>query len=438
MRIVAGGVTSPHCPGGRAIRVLPIVAVVAFAVIGVALPKPAAVGRPDVIKFVSSLPRSGSARGQTDSIVDGIRLALTEVDHRVVAGGKTYRIEYLDLDDATAMQGMWTADAESANANQAIRDPDVMVYLGTYNSAASRVSMPMTNRAKLLMISPANTSETLTKPGTGDRGEPMCFRPTGEVNFVRVVPTDDLQGSLAAEWADDLKLTKIYILDSNETYGRGIAEQFEKRAKELGLTILGHESIDAKSSEYAPLMTKIKGQNPDLIYFGGTTQDNAAQLIKDMIAAGLTAKFMAPDGCYEQKIIEQAGLERLKDRFYVTFTGLTPDKLKVGNGRAFYEKHTKILGKPPSESYAIYGYEACLVALEAVRRAGVKERAAICAAGRAIKDFTGPSGLTWSFDANGDTTLQLMTGSIVESVKRDDGTDKADFKAVRDLIPRAR
>jgi branched-chain amino acid transport system substrate-binding protein len=412
--------------------------VLIFAAIGLAMPRPTLVGKKYIIKIVSSLPRSGSARGQTDSIVDGIRLALIEADYQVKAGNIVYDIEYLDLDDATAMQGMWTADAESANANQAIRDPDVMVYIGTYNSAASRVSMPMTNRAKLLMISPANTSETLTKPGTGGRGEPMCFRPTGDVNFVRVVPTDDLQGSLGAEWAEDLKLKKIYLLDSNETYGRGIVEQFEKRAKELGLEILGHESIDAKSSEYAPLMTKIKRKDPDLIYFGGTTQDNAAQLIKDMISADLRAKFMAPDGCYEQKMIEQAGYDRLKDRFYVTFTGLTPDKLKVGAGRVFYDKHLAVLERPPSESYAIYGYESCLVALEAIRRAGVKDREAICKAGRSIKDFTGPSGLKWSFDANGDTTLQLMTGSIVDKVRDDDGKEKVDFRAMNDLIPRKR
>jgi branched-chain amino acid transport system substrate-binding protein len=431
---MAVAITSVHWRRGSTIRFLPLVAVVVVAAFGLLLPGPAVVGRPDVITIMSSLPRSGSARGQTDSIVDGIRLALTEVDFQVTTGGQTYRIEYLDLDDATAMQGMWTADAESANANQAIRDPNCMVYIGTYNSAASRVSMPMTNRARLLMISPANTSETLTKPGTGGRGEPMCFRPTGEVNFVRVVPTDDLQGSLAAEWADDLKLKRVYVLDSNDTYGRGIAEQFEKRARDIGLTVLGHESIDTKSSEFAPLMTKINGLNPDLIYFGGTSQDKAVQLLKDMRSSGSKAKFMAPDGCYEQVMISEGGYDLLKDRFYVTFTGLTPDKLKTGTGKAFYEKHEKILGKPPSESYAIYGYESCLVALESIRRAGKKDRAAICQAGRSISDFVGPSGMKWSFDANGDTTLQLMTGSMVDK----DENGKVDFKAVRDLIPRAR
>jgi branched-chain amino acid transport system substrate-binding protein len=418
------------------IRILPTLLIAGFVGAGVALPRPVTVGDPNMIRIVSSLPRSGSARGQTDSIVDGIRLAIIEAGEKVTVGGKVYRIDYKDLDDASAMAGSWTADAEIANADLAIRDPDVMIYIGTYNSAAARISMPILNKAHMLMISPANTSPTLTKPGAGDRGEPMCFRPTGEINFVRVVPTDDLQGSLAAEWAQDMGFRRVYVLDSNETYGRGIAEQFEKRAREIGLEILGHESIDAKSTEYLPLMTKIKGRNPDLVYFGGTTQDNAGQLVKDMASVGLDAKFMAPDGCYEQKMIESAGANRLIGRFYVTFTGLTPDRLETGAGKAFVEKHLRILRKKPSEAYAIYGYESALVALESLRRGGAKDRAAICTAGRAIKDFVGPSGLKWSFDENGDTTLQLMTGSTVMVTKGPDGTEVADFRAVRDLIPR--
>ena len=105
---------------------------------------------PGVIKIVSSLPRTGSARGQTDTIVNGIVMAVEE------AGGKMggFTIKYEDLDDATAAAGQWTAEKEAANADQAIKDPDVMVYIGTYNSGAAKVPMPKLNLAGLLMVSP--------------------------------------------------------------------------------------------------------------------------------------------------------------------------------------------------------------------------------------------------------------------------------------------
>jgi len=122
----------------------------------------------NVIKIVSSLPRTGSARGQTDTIVNGILMAVEESGHKIGA----FTIKYEDLDDATAAAGQWTAEKEAANADQAIKDPDVMVYIGTYNSGAAKVSMPKLNQAGLLMISPANTWPGLTKPGKGDPGEP--------------------------------------------------------------------------------------------------------------------------------------------------------------------------------------------------------------------------------------------------------------------------
>src|SRR5258707_7749139 len=94
-------------------------------------------GDPELIKIVSSLPRTGSAKAQTDTIVNGIKIALDEAGWR--AGD--FEIVYGDWDDATAGAGQWTAEAETANAARAVRDPDVMVYIGTYNSGAAKISM---------------------------------------------------------------------------------------------------------------------------------------------------------------------------------------------------------------------------------------------------------------------------------------------------------
>jgi branched-chain amino acid transport system substrate-binding protein len=367
-------------------------------------------GDPAVIKIVSSLPRTGSARGQTDTIVNGILMALEEAGSKVGA----FVIKYDDLDDATAAAGQFTPEKEAANADQAVKDPDVMVYIGTYNSGAAKVSMPKLNQANLLMISPANTATGLTKPGKGDPGEPGVYRPTGKVNYVRVVPADDIQGVVSADWAKKLGLTKIFILDDRDVYGKGIADLFQARADEVGLKVLGHEGIDAQAQEFKPLMTKIKAKGPDLIYFGGTTQSKAGQLVKDMLAVGLNAKFMCPDGCYEDAFIDSAGADNLKDRALITFGGLPPEKL-TGKGAAFVASYQKKFGKMP-EGYAIYGYECGKVALEVIRRAGKKDRDAIRAAGVSIKNFDGALG-KWSFDKNGDTSLRTMSGNTVKNGK---------------------
>jgi branched-chain amino acid transport system substrate-binding protein len=370
------------------------------------------VGNPQVIKIVSSLPRTGSARVQTDTIVNGIRMAIEE------AGGKVgdFTIEYEDMDDATAAAGAWTPEAEAANADRAIKDPDVMVYIGTYNSGAAKVSMPVLNGANLLMISPANTWPGLTKPGLGDPGEPDIYRKPsgGKVTYTRVVPADDLQGTLAAEWARDMGVKRVYILDDLEVYGRGIARLFEEACNDIGIEVLGHESIDVKAQEFKSLMTNIKGMKPDLVYFGGTTQTKAGQIAKDMVAVGLDAKLMVPDGCFEEAFIESAGAENLNDRVFITFGGLPPEK-RTGAGKQFVDNYVSKYGKQP-EAYAIYGYESARVALEAIRRAGKKDRAAIVDAALSIRDFDGALG-RWSFDENGDTSLRELSGNTVRNGK---------------------
>lgn len=388
--------------GQRRLRVL----LAAYAALAAALVTPL---EGQTIKIVSSLPRIGSAKAQTDTIVNGIKMALEEAKWR--AG--PFAITYSDWDDATAAAGQWTAEAESANARRAIRDPDVMVYIGTYNSGAAKISMPILNEAGLLMVSPANTWPGLTKPNKGDPGEPAIYRPSGKINYVRVVPADDLQGPLGAAWARQLAVRRVYVLDDNEVYGKGIANLFADACRELGIEVLGQESIDVKALEFKSLMTSIRGRGPDLVYFGGTTQSKGGQIAKDMIAAGLRCKLMVPDACYEDSFIASAGPENVNDRCYVTFGGLPPEAL-TGAGKTFVDRYRKTYRSNP-EVYAIYGYEAAKVALESIARAGVKDRGAIVKACLGIKSFDKGALGTWSFDDNGDTTLSTISGSIVRN-----------------------
>jgi branched-chain amino acid transport system substrate-binding protein len=365
---------------------------------------------PHVIRIVSSLPRTGSAKGQTDTIVNGIRLALEEVDYQV----GDFRLQYSDLDDATAAAGQWTPDAETSNALRAAGDPNVMAYIGTYNSGAAKVSMPILNKAGVLMVSPANTWPGLTKPGIGEPGEPEMYQPSGKQNYVRVVPADDLQGPLAADWAKEMGVKKVFVLDDREVYGRGLATMFLGRAKAIGLDVVGESSIDPKSLDFKAFLRTVKDKQPDLVYFGGTTQSKGGQLAMDMVDVGLSAKLMVPDGCMEQAFIDSAGAANLEGRCFVTFGGIPPDQYS-GAAKVFGEKYRAKYGTEP-EAYSIYGYEAARVAIEAIRKAGVKDRAAIVKAAFSIRDFPGALG-TWSVDENGDTTLAAISGNVVQGGK---------------------
>lgn len=367
----------------------------------------AAGSRARTIKIVSSLPRTGSANAQTTTMVNGIKLALDEIGGKIGA----FTIAYEDWDDASARKGDWDPEVEASNADRAIKDREVMAYIGTYNSGAAKISMPVLNQAGLVMVSPGNTYSGLTKPGLGEAGEPEIYRPSGKVTYFRVVPADDIQGRLGAKWMSDMGAKSVYVLDDRSLYGKGVADVFVAATPDFNLKLLGREGVDPKAQEYKSVMAKLKEFSPDFVYFGGTTQTNAGQIAKDLVQVGLGAKLMVPDGCFEEAFIKAAGAENLNDRGFITFGGVPASKLS-GKGAEFVQNYREHYKAEP-EAYAVYGYMATKVVLDAIRRAGRPDREAIRAAVAETKEVDGVLG-SWSFDANGDTTLDTMSGNGVK------------------------
>ena len=365
------------------------------------------------VKIVSSLPRTGSGKGQTDQIANAIRMAIADFEKVV-----PFEVTYLDRDDATARSGAWDAVAEKDIAEKAVADKDVMAVIGPYNSGAARVSSPILNAAGLVQITPAASWPGLTKKGpTADADEPERYRPGKRITFCRVCPHDGSQGPLSADFAaEELKAKTVYVIDDKELYGQGTALAFKKRCEELKIKVLGHESINVTQIDFKPLMKKIKAAGPDLVYFGGTTQSKGGQIARDMHAEKVGCPLMVPDGCYEQAFVDSAGADVLDAlKCFVTIGGIAPAYLK-GAGADFVKRYKEKHGKVP-EAYAVYGYEAAAVVLEALRAVGKKDREAVRKAVVGTTDFDKGLLGKWSFDADGDTTLQPLTVATVEKGK---------------------
>jgi len=366
------------------------------------------------IKIVSSLPRTGSANAQTTTIVNGIKMAIDETGGLIHGSAGDFTLTYEDWDDASAKKGDWDPEVEAGNADKAVGDKDVVAYIGTYNSGAAMISMPVLNKAGLLMVSPANTYPALTKPGTGEAHEPDAYRPSGKITYFRVVPADDMQGAVGARWAQKMGAKSVYILHDNGLYGKGVAAVFQQTAEDIGLKVIAFEAVDPKAQEYKSLMTKIKEANPDFVYYGGTTQTNAGQLVKDFVAVGATGKIMVPDGCFEEAFIQACGADNANERVFVTFGGVPPEKL-TGTGAEFVKAYRTKFGAEP-EAYAVYGYMAAKVAVDAIKLAGSKDRSAISAAAAKVSYEDSALG-KFSFTEHGDTTMATMSGNVIKGGK---------------------
>jgi branched-chain amino acid transport system substrate-binding protein len=364
------------------------------------------------LTIYSSLPLQGASRPQSEDVIKGEKLALKQKNNKC----GDFSIKYESLDDATAAAGKWEPGATSANARKAAQDDSTIAYLGEFNSGASAISIPITNEAGILQVSPSNTALGLTKGGAGaEPGEPDKYYPSGERTYGRVVPIDTIQGAAQAQWMKDEGVTSVYILDDAEVYGKGVAKNTQASAEKLGIKIAGNDSWDGKASNYRALASKIKDSGADAVFTGGIIDNNAPQLYKDLYAAMPDAKLFGPDGVATVDFTKEipAGVQA---QSYLTAPTLSPDELPPA-GQQFYKDYEAEYGEPQDEidPYAVYGYESMAIVCDAIAQGG-DDRKAVIDAFFATKGRESPLG-TYDIDADGDTTLSDYGGYKAEGGK---------------------
>lgn len=355
------------------------------------------------IKIVTSFPMQGVELGK--SVVNAVQLAVDEKGGEVAG----LSIELVVLDDGTET-GQWDPELEAANARKAAADPQVVAYIGPLNSGAAKVSIPITNQAGLVHISPTNTWPGLTKVGFAP-GEPGIFYPTGRRTYYRTCPTDEYQAPAAARWAESLGFGNVYILDDGEAYGKGLADLFEETAYDLGLEVLGHITIDKMAGDYKNVLEEVAATNPDLVYFGGYTPNGAPTLVRQMRETGMDSSFMGPDAIVDSAFISSAG--ESAEGVYATLVGVPPSGWTEGAVADFAVRYQERFGAEP-EAFSHFAYDAANVVLTAIERAATDDRKAILDAMTMLGEVQGVDGY-FTFDINGDTTIKTVSGSVVHN-----------------------
>ena len=354
--------------------------------------------------IASDLPLQGSGRTQTIQMTKAIQYILKQ--HNWKAG--KYTLAYQSCDDSTAQAGKWDSGKASTNANAYAQDSSVIGVIGTFNSGAAEIEVPVLNRAPngpVAMVSPANTYVGLTHTGPGTvAGEPGKYYPTGKRNYARVVAADDYQGAADALLAQSLGVKKVFILNDKEAYGLGVAQNFKNAATKLGIKTVGFTAWDGKASSYQALAVKIKASGAQGVFVGGLICENGGKLIKD-IRAGVPAsvKIMLPDGFTPASAtIKEAG--SAAQGATISVAGLPNSSLK-GAGKTFVSGFTKAIGSP--DPYSVYAAQATLVMLQAISqsngtRADVTKQLFKVDLKNSILGNV-------SFNANGDVTSNPVT-----------------------------
>jgi branched-chain amino acid transport system substrate-binding protein len=365
----------------------------------------AAAGSGGTIKIGVDLPVSGADAAIGIPTQNGVVLAIEQANANGFAGG-TYKLAASLLDDA--VQGVHDPAAGAQNVKTFIADSAVLAMIGPFNSNVAKSEIPLTNDAGLVQISPSNTNDGLT---VGEDAKKLRTAHPDTNTYFRDCTKDSRQGGALAQFAQKLGFKKVFIIDDNETYGKGLADNFEAAFKALGLTSLGHEHITANQQDFKALLTKVKGSSPDVVFYGGTTSTGGGLLRRQMADVGLgKTPFMGGDGISDTpEFVKEAGA--MAANVYYSFAA--PDADKLPSAKDFVAAY-KARFKDDVGPYSANAFAAAQIEIAAIAKAikdgngAMPTRAAVRANVAATRDLPTPIGPV-GFDANGDTTSPTLT-----------------------------
>lgn len=360
----------------------------------------------DTLTIYSSLPLQGPDRARARDMVNAIKLALQE------AGGKVgpFNLTYVPLDSATPEAGTWTADKVLDNARTAVRDVNAIAYIGERDSAATALSLPLTNEGQILQVSPSSTYDGLTR-ASRRQGEPDRFYPSGERTFARVVPADHVQASALVGYMKSSGVRSLALLADREIYGGGIADAVERAAERQGIEVFDRGHVDASRGDLTGRARKVAETGADAFLFAGTTDTGAARIFAAVADAAPSMLLFGPAAVADQGFLKGLSLA-VQRRMRVTTPALPP-RLLPRSARTFRDRFRTTFGRRP-EPEALQAYEAASAVLQAIRSAGTRGniRQAVTDAFLTIRDRDSVLG-RYSIDANGDTSLSTYAGNRV-------------------------
>jgi branched-chain amino acid transport system substrate-binding protein len=294
----------------------------------------------DVILIGAAGPMTGDQAKMGIDIANGVTLAVDEWNEQGGVLGK--KIKIIKGDDRRDPR-------EAVNVANKYVNEGVVGVIGHFNSSCSIPASKIYDEFGIPQISPASTNPTLT-----EQGFDAVFRICGR---------DDQQGKVGAKFIlDNLKKTKIAVLHDKTTYGQGLADELKKNAEALGATSVAYEGIIQGDSDFTAVLTKIKAQNPEVIYFGGIYPE-AGLLVKQMRQLEIDALFISGDGVIDPEFIKIGG-----DATEGTFLSFGPSVEELPTAKKFIDNYKERFGE--IGPYSTYAYDATNILLSAISKAG--------------------------------------------------------------------
>lgn len=301
------------------------------------------------------------------------------------AGAKSVEMAFRDLNDAGGVAGCTlktdTRDSQT-QANVAVDAATQLVQVGKVPAIIGGIISPMsipiltsvTGPAKVLQVSPASSSPTLTELGR-----------EGKTNgvFFRTITSDALQGVAAAKFAIDNGMKKIAIIHQNNDFGVNLVKEFTGPYTALGGEVVSVTPYNAKQSSYASEVTAAMAGTPDALYLISDPVDGAT-VARTWVSQGGVQKFLLNDGMNSDDFINAVGKEYLGNAFG-TSSGTSP----TASTEYFNANYKEFSGIDPAAPAADRSYDAGALVGLAIAIAGGPDAAKLPDALRKAVDPAG-------------------------------------------------
>ena len=319
---------------------------------------------------------------------NGVHLAIDEAnDKKIKIGGKTIKFEMMSEDDqADPKMGPTIA--------QKFVDAKVAGVVGHLNSGVTIPASAVYNQAGIPMISGSATNPKLT-----EQGFKVVFRTVGR---------DDQQGpAVAAYVANELKAKKVAIADDATAYGEGLANEVEKTLKADKVQIVAREKTNDKATDFKAILTKMKGKNPDVIFYGGMDA-TGGPMIKQARELGIKSVFAFGDGACTSEMAKLGGAA--SEGMICSQAGIPTQMASKSFQDAFKAKYGEV------KQYAPFFYDAANILIAAMQKADSTDPAKYLPEVAKIS-YDGATGHI-EFDEKGDrkdaemTIFQMKNGNV--------------------------
>ena len=348
----------------------------------------------DEIKIGVNYELSGEVATYGQSSVDGIELAVKQVNEAGGIDGKKIKlVKYDNKSDPSEATSL---------ATKLITQDKVAIVLGPATSGAFKATIPVAMNNNVPVASGSATADDVTVDASGvkDYAFRICF-------------SDSYQGTAMATYAKSkFEATRAAIIsDSSSDYAKGLAENFVKQFEGSGGEIVAHESYVSGDTDFNAIITNIKTKNFDILFIPGYYNE-AGLIIKQARAQGIDVPVLGADGFDSPILLELAGASALNKVYYSNhYSSLDQDPM-VQKFIADYELEYK---KAP-DAFNALGYDLAMFAIDGITRAGSAEGTAVQAALAGTTDFKGVTG-SFSIDENNNPVKAIVVIELTDGVE---------------------